>query len=366
MAGKTIVIPEQVQQLQRKLYRKVRIDTNAGEMRNWKVNNLGKPYAGKPHVRFDERGSNGDKDGMRRIRHVRGNPDTCGNRNLYLSKWLPLLYLDSNQIGAAGSQVLGTALQVNQTLQALGLFENQIGNTDAQALIAALQINHTLQLLNVEVSQIDDAGTKKQVYALPQANKQIAIRFQRQIKEVQKFLQSHENNEGILLQNLPQLQELLQKWHTDSKNIISSLEKILIESGRTNLNDRYRKKLEEIITDLTNRLHNLWLESFERKVVALSNKYVMGKDASEERNVDLGYALYETWLTFLDSDCPNWVEDHIQSLIPFGVLLDIAQGGKKKDVIDLTNAHLLFERVLSFKNKSKDSLFSLTNQSQKS
>ena len=89
----------------------------------------------------------------------------------------------------------------------------------------------------------------------------------------------------------------------------------------------------------------------------------MSKEPSKERNIDLGYALYETWLTFLGSDCPNWVEDHIQSLIPFGVLLDIAESGEKKDVTDLTDAHLLFERVLSFRNESKDSLCNLTIQS---
>ena len=45
------------------------------------------------------------------------------------------------------------------------------------------------------------------------------------------------------------------------------------------------------------------------------------------------------------------------------VLLNIAESGEKKDVTDLTDAHLLFERVLSFRNESKDSLCSLTIQS---
>ena len=282
---------------------------------------------------------------------------------LQINQSLQSLRLEYNQIGDASAQTLKDALQVNHTLQSLCLFGNQIGNESAQALIAALQLNHTLQVLIVEDSQISDAGTKKQIYTLTWANKQIATLFQQKIKEVQMFLQSHENDEGIPLQNLPQLQELLQKWYTDSKNIISSLEKILIESGRKNLNDRYRKKLEGIITDLTNRLHDLCLESFEKKVVALSNEYVMGKEPSEECNVDLGYALYETWLTFLGSDCPDWVEDHIQSLIPFSVLLDIAEGGGKQDITDLTDAHLLFQRVLSFSNESKDLPYSLTTHS---
>ena len=284
---------------------------------------------------------------------------------LQVNQTLQELYLSDNSIGALGAEALGNALKVNQSIQMLTLNNNQIGNAGTQAIAAALQVNHTLQWLGINEDLIGDEGiiTKKRIDTLLQGNKQITILFQQQIIQVQNFLQSHQNEEGILLQNLPQLKELLQKWHTDSKNIIHSLEEILIESRRTNLNDKYREKMEGIITDLTNRLHDLWLEPFERKVAALSNQYVMGKEFSEERNADLGYALYETWLTFLGSDCPNWVEDHIQSLIPFGVLLDIAESGEKKDVTDLTDAHLLFERVLSFKNESKDSLCSLTIQS---
>ena len=287
---------------------------------------------------------------------------------LQVNQSLQSLYLEKNQIGTAGAQALGTALQVNQSLQELYLEENQISTAGAQVIGAALQVNHTLQWLRINEDPIDDEGiiTKERIDTLLQGNKQIAILFQQQITQVQNFLQSHENNDGILLEHLPQLKKLLKKWHTDSKNTIPSLEEILRQSGRSNLNDRYREKLKGIITNLTNRLHNLWLESFERKVPALSNQYVMGKESSEKRNADLGYALYETWLTFLGSDCPNWVEDHIQSLIPFGVLLDIAEGEGKKDITDLTDAHSLFERVFAFRNESKDSLFGLTNQSPKS
>ena len=287
---------------------------------------------------------------------------------LQVNQSLQSLYLEKNQIGTAGAQALGTALQVNQSLQELYLEENQISTAGAQAIGAALQVNHTLQWLRINEDPIDDEGiiTKERINTLLQGNKQIAILFQQQITQVQNFLQSHENNDGILLEHLPQLKKLLKKWHTDFKNTIPSLEEILNQSGRTNLNDRYREKLEGIIIDLTNRLHDLWLEPFERKVAALSNEYVMGKESSEKRNADLSYALYETWLTFLGSDCPNWVEDHIQSLIPFGVLLDIAEGEGKKDITDLTDAHSLFERVFAFRNESKDSLFGLTNQSPKS
>ena len=284
---------------------------------------------------------------------------------LQVNQSLQELYIEKNRIGTAGAQALGAALQVNHTLSSLNFGSNQIGNAGTQAIAAALQVNHTLQWLGINEDLIGDEGiiTKKRIDTLLQGNKQITILFQQQIIQVQDFLQSHENNDGILLEHLPQLKELLQKWHTDSKNIIPSLEEILRQSGRSNLNDRYREKLKGIITNLTNRLHDLWLESFERKVAVLSNQYVIGKESAEKRNADLGYALYETWLTFLGSDCPNWAEDHIQSLIPFGVLLDIAESGEKKDVTDLTDAHLLFERVLSFKNESKDSLCSLTIQS---
>ena len=283
---------------------------------------------------------------------------------LQVNHTLQVLNLRYNHIGDVGTEALGIALQVNYTLQVLNLNSNQISETGAQILIAALQVNQSLQMMDLGRNQINAAEMNK-IETLLQANKQIATLFQQQIKQVQNFLQLHQSDKG-LLQNLPQLQELLAKWHTGSKNIIPSLNKILRQSGRTNLNDRYKEKLEGIITNLTNRLHDLWFESFEKKVVALSNKYVMSKKPSEKRNVELGYALYETWLTFLGSDCPSWVEDHLQSFIPFGVLLDIAEGGRKKDVTDLKDAHSLFERVLSFKNEPKDSLFNLTTQSQKS
>ena len=110
----------------------------------------------------------------------------------------------------------------------------------------------------------------------------MATLFQQKTAQVENFLESHKNNDGISLQDLPQLKELLQKWHTDSQSMTPSLEEILIRSGRKNLNNRYKS----IVTDLTDRLHDLWLESFERKVVALSNAYVIGKESSKEPNVE--------------------------------------------------------------------------------
>ena len=282
---------------------------------------------------------------------------------LQVNQSLQSLNLRNNRIGDAGAQALGATLEVNHTLQSLFLYSNQIGDVGIQALGAALQINDTLQILSFMYNPIDAEGiiTKNRIETLLQVNKQIAILFQQQITQVQSFLQSHENDNGILLEHLPQLKKLLSKWHTDSKNIIPSLQEILRQSGKTNLNDQYKENLEGIITNLTNRLHDLWLEPFERKVAALSNEYVMGKEYSSKRNVDLGYALYDTWLTFFGSNCPNWVEDHFQSLIPFAVLLDIAEGRNKQDVSELKDPYLLFERVLSFRNESKDSLFSSTN-----
>ena len=281
---------------------------------------------------------------------------------------IQMLNLWHNQIGNEGAWAIGSALYINQTLQSLNLDNNQIGDEGVQALKTALKVNDTLQVLNFVHNHIGAEGiiTEKRIQTLLEANKQIAIRFQQQITQVQSFLQSHENDDDILLEHLPQLKELLSKWHTTSNGFIPSLQAILRQSGKTNLNDRYKEKLEGIIKDLTNRLYDLWLGSFEKKVAALSNEYVMGKESSEKRNVDLGHALYETWLTFLGFDCPNWIEDHVQSLLPFSVLLDIAEDGNKQDVSELKDPHSLFQRVLSFKNESKDSLLSLTNQSKKS
>ena len=276
------------------------------------------------------------------------------------------LNLSGNQISIAGTQAIASALQVNQTIQFLNLEGNQLGNTAAQTLSTAFQVNHSIQCLNVDDNFISSVRIKNQIRTLLRANNRIATLFQQQITQVQNFLQSHENEDGIISEDSLQLKELLQKWHADSPNIIPSLEEILIQSENPNLNDLYKEKLKGIIKDLTNRLHELWIESFESKVAALSNEYVMGKESTKERNVDLGYALYDTWLTFLGSECPNWIADHLESFIPFGVLLDIAEGGDKKDVTELKDPDLLFQRVLSFRNESKDSPFSSTNQSQKS
>ena len=284
---------------------------------------------------------------------------------LRVNQSLQSLNLEFAQIGAAGAKALGAALQVNQLLQILNLWYNQIGEVGVQALVDALQVNQSIQELTLYENQIDYTEIAEMDILLEE-NIQIASAFRKQVKEVKKFLKLHENDKGILWKHLPQLQVLLQKWHSDSQNIIPSIEESFKQSRKTDLNDRYREKLAAIITDFTNRLHELWLEAFEKKIVVLSNEYVMGKESSQERNVDLGRALYETWLTFLGSGCPNWLEHHLQSLLPFGVLLDIAEGGDKQDISELKDPHLLFQRVLLFRNGSKDSLFSLNDQFQKS
>ncbi|MEA3223426.1 MAG: hypothetical protein U9P49_09735 [Thermodesulfobacteriota bacterium] len=51
--------PEKIRTLQRKLYRKAKQEPDYSEMGDsacLTMNNIGKPYAGKPHVRFDEGG----------------------------------------------------------------------------------------------------------------------------------------------------------------------------------------------------------------------------------------------------------------------------------------------------------------------
>ena len=295
---------------------------------------------------------------------------------LKVNQSLQELDLRNNNIGAEGAQLLGAALQVNQTLQSLNLINNQIGNDGAQALGEALQVNQSLLMLELSYNKIGKAGAQaleaalqindtlrglsfaddpndeksdieNRINTLLKENKKIATVFEEQIAQVQDFLELHENDDGIPLEYLPQLKELLSKWHTISNKLIPCLENIHKQSRQTNLNNQYRN----IVTDLTNRLHNLWLEPFERKVAALSNEYVMGKESSEKRNVNLGHALYETWLIFLGSDCPNWAEDRLQSLLPFGVLLDVAEGGEKKDISELTDARSLFKRVLLFRDE---------------
>ena len=298
---------------------------------------------------------------------------------LKVNQTMQTLYLSQNQIGVTGVEALAAVLKVNQTLQSLDLSKNQIDDTSAQILGAVLEANHTLQTLDLNYNQISDKGVQalrdslqgnqslqwlnfawnkiseakavvqNQANILLQANREMATVFQQKKEEVQNFLNVHQHKEEIVLQHLPQLHKLLQEWRADS--IIPSIEAILIKSGRTHFNDRYRERLEGMITDLTDRLHELWLEPFERKVAALSNEYVMSKEPSKKRNVELGYVLYETWLTFFGSECPNWLEEYLQLLIPFGVLLDIAEGGEKKDISNLQNIHSLFERVLSFKKE---------------
>ena len=281
---------------------------------------------------------------------------------LQVNQSLQSLNLEYNQIGDVGAQALGAALQVNQSLQLLNLLWNDIGVAGAQALVETLQVNQTLQELDLNGNQIGGdmkTALKDRINTLLKENKQIATAFQQQIKPIQDFLQSHQNEEEICLS---QLQEMLRS----TENIIPSLNEMLNNSSRSELNSKHKEKLKDIVKNLTNRLHDLWLELFEQKLNALSNEYVMNKEPSKEPNVNLGYALYETWLTFLGSDCPNWAEDHLESLLPFGVLLDIAEGGDKQDISELKDPHLLFQRVLLFRNESKDSLFSLATQPQKS
>ena len=259
---------------------------------------------------------------------------------LEVNQMLQWLHLGNNQIGDAGAQALGTALKVNQTLQCLYLWRNQIGNTGVQAIATTLQCNFTLHRLYIHENGIITEETLELVAALLRENERFRDTFGQQIQQVQNFLRSHQNEEYISLQDLPKLQELLLKWPTDAENIISSLQK----SEERHFDKRY----EGIITTLTSRLYELWLESFDREVIALTKQYVIGKKTSVEPNIELGYALYEMWLTFLGSDCPNWIENHLQSLRPFSVLLDIAEGGRKKDVTELKDTHSLFERVRFF------------------
>ena len=53
-----LLTPSSIRTLQRKLYRKAKQEaySEVGDSACLTMNNIGKPYAGKPHVRFDEGG----------------------------------------------------------------------------------------------------------------------------------------------------------------------------------------------------------------------------------------------------------------------------------------------------------------------
>ena len=299
---------------------------------------------------------------------------------LEANPWIRELNLSKNQIGIEGAQALVIALEKNQTLQKLDFSENQIGVKGVQALAVAVKVNQSIRQLILYEEQIGEEGVEVLAVALKtnqilenlkfcfaylnyssptaytiatllQANRQMKNKPYTQIKAMETFLNLLQGQEGITLLQFQPLQELLQKWHGICGKIVPMLKEIANQSGRTKLNDEYKAKFEDLITNLTNCLQEIWLELFEQRLIALSNEYVIDKKSFEERNSDLGYALYETWSVFVGSGYSKWVEDHLQSFIPFGVLLDIAEGGGKKDVSELKDLRLLFQRVLSFKDE---------------
>ena len=297
---------------------------------------------------------------------------------LEANPWIRELNLSKNQIGVEGAQALVMALGENQTLLKLDLSQNQIGVKGTRALAIAIKVNRLIQQLMFHKDQIGEESVEALVVAFKtdqiltnlsfhcdrpnypfqivytitavvQANRRIKSGFREQLKKVQKFFSVHRGDESITFQHLRPLQALLQKWHRVCYKASRVLKKI--ENFWGKVDDQRKVQLEGHITDLVDCLHELWLELFEYTLIVLSNEYVTGQESSGVRNNALGYALYEIWYIFVGSSWPNWLEDHLEWLIPFGVLLDIAEGGEKKDISTLTDVRSLFKRILSFKDE---------------
>jgi len=66
----SLVTPNQIRTLPRKLYRKAKEEPECGSPVSLVVNPVGEPDAGNPHVRFDERG----RETGRRPRRNRAQP----------------------------------------------------------------------------------------------------------------------------------------------------------------------------------------------------------------------------------------------------------------------------------------------------
>jgi hypothetical protein len=70
------------------------------------------------------------------------------------------LFLDRNEIGAAGAQAIAEALKVKASLTELSLGLNQIGAAGAQAIAEALKVNASLTKLDLNSNEIGAAGAQ--------------------------------------------------------------------------------------------------------------------------------------------------------------------------------------------------------------
>ena len=287
---------------------------------------------------------------------------------------LPLrqLRLAGNKIGWIGTKALALAIgnNVNLPLQQLDLFENRIAIKGARALAQMIENNHILQqlnisgrdnmpigniglqalagalenntsLLNLDLPDFNrDPITNNQINILLRANNKIAATFSEQTTPIQTALKQPD---PILLV------KHAEKWGIDSKEIIPSLETIALQSGRKGLNEAHREKLQTTTDHLTHSLTKTLFDQFEDALALLSKKYFEETTTDAQRN--LGHALYETWVNFFRSQCPNWLQTKSEEFTTLRLLLDIAENNTTPYNLpkEAPSPEALFHRLLAFK-----------------
>ena len=298
---------------------------------------------------------------------------------LKINQSLQQLLLGSNQIGDAGATALAEALKINQSLQQLLLGSNQIGDTGATALAEALKNNQLLQSLALDENQIGDTGatalaealnTNTTLLTLPifrnppltdhidsllQANNQITEMFRDSTRATEEFIQSHQDQTIKEKDAFLSFQEQAQQWHKKIEALIPSLEKIALQSGKTGLNEKHKTNLKGILSDLSNRLHDLLLQVFEDKLACLSKSY-FSESSSEDHRISLRHTLCETLTSFFGRECPAWLKTKEKALTTFCLLLNTAEG-KTEDTLDPPET--LFQRILAGFNHMEESASNL-------
>ena len=226
------------------------------------------------------------------------------------------LDLSQNQIGERGLEELARMLTKNACLRELQLDGNDISSV--QVLVLALEQNDTLTRL------IGSYGVGNQ-----------ETQAMRRIQEITKsncVLTSHLRGISILVENFKELHAnrllreeqdvlLLQEEISRTKRFIQEwirdvTEEQVRDFHRTGLSERYKQKIENLVQDL----NQLLLYVFEGKLTLLSQQYYCGESA-----IDLGFALYEAWISFFGSECPDWLEGNAEKLCSFEHLLHIAE-----------------------------------------
>ena len=232
--------------------------------------------------------------------------------------------LKDNQIGDEGAKAFAATLESNQTLYNLYLDQNQIGDEGVKAFAKMLEKNHTLQALKLDNNPIRSEGIDALFQALKenttlanmfirhndaeridpllQANNQIAEMFHDSTKAIEEFIQSHQDQTIKEEDVFRSFQEQTQQWYEKIETLIPSLEEIAQQSGRIGLNEKHRERLENILTDLTQRLYNAFLNLLQKELMQLSAEGIYsGGDPA------LGQNLYQTWVKFFGPECPKWL-----------------------------------------------------------